>query len=246
MRTISIIIPFFNEEENVTEVLREVADTCPGAEIIAVDDGSTDETRRRIEAFPGAVLVSAGRNLGQSAALYQGLVRASRPICVMMDGDGQNDPADIPALVAALEKADVVCGYRATRRDTWQRRVASRIANRVRSSLLGDGVRDTGCSLKAMRREHLPCLVPFNGLHRFLPAFWRSAGLSLVEIPVNHRPRVRGQSKYTIGGRALRGLYDLIGVAWLLKRRVILPQTSLVDAFRAPSASQTQTQSQDE
>ncbi len=225
--TLSIIIPFYNEEDNIAAVLHEVRAACPAAEIIAVDDGSTDATAARIAATPGATLLSLGRNLGQSAALYAGLRRAHGEVCVMLDGDGQNDPADIPELVAALASADMVCGWRRDRRDTWSRRAASRFANRLRRAVLNDGIRDTGCSLKAMRREHVRFLVPFNGLHRYLPAMLKSAGLRVVEVPVNHRPRTRGVSKYTIGGRALRGLRDLFGVSWLLARHIRFTREAL-------------------
>jgi dolichol-phosphate mannosyltransferase len=220
---LSIIIPFYNEEENVEPLLREVQAACPGAEIVAVDDGSKDATLARMRAVAGVTALSLPRNLGQSAALYAGLFHATGRVCVMLDGDGQNDPADIPTLVAALDKADFACGYRRTRQDTWNRRVASRFANNIRRFFLKDQVRDTGCSLKAMRREHVGYLIPFNGLHRYIPALLLNAGLTLVEVPVNHRPRTRGVSKYTIGGRALRGLRDLFGVAWLMARQIRYP-----------------------
>ena len=223
-RTLSVVIPFFNEQDNVVPVLEETRAACPHAEIIAVDDGSSDATRDRILSIPRVILVSHPRNLGQSAALYSGLTRATGDICVMLDGDGQNDPHDIPALVRALDSADAACGYRATRRDTWQRRAASRIANRIRHAVLRDGIRDTGCSLKAIRRDHVSLLVPFDGMHRFMPALLRKAGLSLVEVRVNHRPRLRGASKYTLSGRARRGIFDLIGVAWLLSRQLRFPR----------------------
>jgi dolichol-phosphate mannosyltransferase len=220
---ISIIIPFYNEAENVRDLLTEIRTACPGAEIVAVDDGSTDATNTILRAEPGVHVVTFPVNRGQSAALYAGLRRASGRICVMLDGDGQNDPADIPALVSALKDADLACGWRRNRRDTWNRRIASRIANGIRRSFLKDGIRDTGCSLKALRREHIDFLVPFNGLHRYIPALLRNAGLRLVEVPVNHRPRLRGVSKYTIGGRALRGIRDLFGVSWLLTRQIHFP-----------------------
>jgi len=220
---LSIIVPFFNEEENVAELLREIRQACPAAEIVAVDDGSTDATLAKLRAEPGIEVVALAYNCGQSAALYAGLHHSTGELCVMLDGDGQNDPADIPALVAALASADVACGYRLHRQDTWNRRIASRLANKIRRAFLHDGIRDTGCSLKAMRREHVRFLVPFNGMHRFLPALLKNAGLSIVEVPVNHRPRLRGVSKYTIGGRALRGLRDLTGVSWLLTRQLRLP-----------------------
>lgn len=217
---LSIIIPFYNEEENVAEVLAEVRACQPEAEIIAVDDGSTDATRARIQGRPDVRCLAFPRNLGQSAAFYHGLHAARGTVCVMMDGDGQNDPADIAALTAALDRADFACGYRRTRRDSWSKRIASRIANHIRRCALGDGIRDTGCSLKAVRREHVKHLIPFNGLHRFIPALLVNAGLTLVEIPVNHRPRAHGTSKYTVAGRAWRGLRDLFGVGWFLTRQI--------------------------
>ncbi|MFZ5807404.1 MAG: glycosyltransferase family 2 protein [Verrucomicrobiota bacterium] len=216
----SIIVPFYNEEGNVVAVLDEIKNAQPDAEIIAVNDGSTDGTSEILQKQSGTRLINHPRNLGQSAALYSGLMASSGDICVMMDGDGQNDPADIGKLVEALAHADVACGYRAKRQDSWSKKIASRIANNIRSAILRDGIRDTGCTLKAMRREHVQYLVPFNGLHRFIPALLRAAGLSIIEVPVNHRPRRAGISKYTIGGRALRGIFDLIGVYWLLKRRI--------------------------
>ncbi|GAB4244861.1 MAG: glycosyltransferase family 2 protein [Candidatus Methylacidiphilales bacterium] len=223
MFKLSVIVPFFNEEENVTTVLRELREAVPEAEIIAVDDGSSDRTAELIRAESGVKGVFFSRNLGQSAALYAGLHRATGDILVMMDGDGQNDPADIPALVAAMERGDFVCGYRKRRNDSWQKRVASRIANSIRSRVLGDGCRDTGCTLKAIRREHLRYLLPFNALHRFIPSLLGSAGLSMVEVPANHRARKFGVSKYTVAGRAWRGLRDLFGVRWLLSRRILWP-----------------------
>lgn len=217
---LSIIVPFFNEEENVAEVLAEIRAAQPSAEIIAVNDGSTDATRARILECAGVRLIDFPRNLGQSAAFYAGLHAARGRLLAMMDGDGQNDPADIAALTAALDHADFACGYRVRRCDTWTKRIASRIANAVRRFVLGDGIRDTGCSLKVIRRSHVKFLFPFNGLHRFIPALLVHAGLRVVEIPVNHRPRARGVSKYTVAGRAWRGVRDLLGVRWFLSRQI--------------------------
>lgn len=222
--TLSIVIPFFNEAESAGAVLDEVRARFPEAEIVAVDDGSRDATGQIVAARPDVTLVAFPKNLGQSAAIFAGLTRARGEICVLLDGDGQNDPADIPAVLAALETADLVCGYRRQRQDNWRRRLASRIANAVRRAALGDGIRDTGCSLKAFRREHVGYLIPFNGMHRYLPALLGHAGLRIVEVPVNHRPRLRGVSKYTIGGRAWRGIRDLIGVSWLLSRQICFPR----------------------
>jgi dolichol-phosphate mannosyltransferase len=142
-------------------------------------------------------------------------------VAVLIDGDLQNDPADIPRLLAEISRgADLVCGYRARRKDTLLKRITSRVANFVRSRFTRDGVRDTGCTLKAMRRDCIGALVPFKGMHRFIPALVKGAGYRLVEIPVNHRPRRFGQSKYNLGNRALRATVDMFGVRWLLSRRL--------------------------
>ena len=221
---VSIVIPFYNEAENVESVLDETRRTNPDAEIIAVNDGSSDQTETIIREHPDVRLVSFGRRLGQSAALYAGLKSAQGEICVMMDGDGQSDPADIPLLVSALDQAELVCGFRRSRQDNWSRRISSRLANFIRRLVLHDTVRDTGCTLKAIRRADVRHLIPFNGMHRFLPVFFQKAGLKVAEVPVNHRPRKHGKSKYTNWERAWRGLYDLIGVRWLMARRIPWPK----------------------
>lgn len=221
--SLSVVIPFFNEAELVSDVLREIRSILPTAEIIAVDDGSTDGTGKIIAALNDIRLIALQKNCGQSAAMYAGLRAAKGELIAMMDGDGQNDPAEIPKLVEAMSSADVVFGVRKNRQDTKSRLIASKIANAIRRLALGDNATDTGCSLKVIRREHVALLVPFNGLHRYLPAFLQRAGLKSVEVPVNHRSRKAGVSKYTIKGRALRGIYDLIGVRWLLSRRIIWP-----------------------
>lgn len=222
----TLVIPFYNEEENVTEVLREASELYPRAEIIAVDDGSSDATWLKISELQNIRAIRLMENRGQSAALYAGLRRASHDVCVLMDGDGQNDPADIAKLLETRERtgAEVAVGRRAKRRDKWSRRVASRTANRIRRMILNDGVKDTGCSLKAFHREHVELLVPFNGLHRYLPAIFLHAGLRIEEVDVNHRPRLKGVSKYSNWDRALRGIYDLFGVRWLLSRKVVYPR----------------------
>lgn len=218
---ISIIIPFFNEEETVESVLREVIATNPGTEIIAVNDGSCDCTGEIIDAFSEVRGLRLPENRGQSAALYAGLKQATRDVCVMIDGDGQNDPADIPGLVAELTgDIGMVCGYRLKRQDKASRRWASKIANKIRVAFINDGLRDTGCSLKCFYRESVDHLVPFNGMHRYMAALMKNAGIVITEVPVNHRPRQAGCSKYTNWNRALRGIYDLFGVSWLLRRQV--------------------------
>ena len=190
-------------------------------EIIFVDDGSVDRTAERIKPAPNVRTIRFEKNAGQSAAIYAGLMAARGATAVVIDGDLQNDPADIPRLLAEVARgADLVCGYRVKRQDTLVKRLTSRIANTVRSRYTKDGVRDTGCTLKAMRRECLSALVPFKGMHRFIPALVKAAGYRLVEIPVNHRPRRFGQSKYSLGNRALRATVDMFGVRWLLSRRL--------------------------
>jgi dolichol-phosphate mannosyltransferase len=224
--TRSIIIPFYNEEACARFVLDEVRACQPNAEIIAVDDGSRDGTWTVICGTASVNGLRLTQNRGQSAAMYVGMRAASGEYIVLMDGDGQNDPADIERLIDRLQQGslDVVCGQRVKRLDTWSRRRASQVANAIRRSVLNDGISDTGCSLKVFRREHVELLVPFNGLHRYLPAIFKHANLRIAEMPVNHRARTQGVSKYTNWNRAWRGIYDLFGVRWLLNRKVVYPR----------------------
>ena len=220
---VSVIVPLFNEEENISILQSELNATLGGIdhEIIFVDDGSVDRTVERIVTAPNIRVIRFGKNAGQSAAIYAGLEAARGATAVLIDGDLQNDPADIPRLLAEIDRgADLVCGYRAQRKDKLDKRLTCRIANFVRSRFTKDGVRDTGCTLKAMRCECANVLVPFKGMHRFIPALVKAAGYRLVEIPVNHRPRRFGQSKYSLGNRALRATIDMFGVRWLLSRRL--------------------------
>ena len=219
---ISVVVPVFNEEENVLTLQREISQALSGTdhEIVFVDDGSRDDTAAKIERGPQIRVLRFEKNAGQSAATYAGLNAARGDIVILMDGDLQNDPADIPKLLAEISRgADLVCGYRASRKDTVVKRITSRVANFVRSRFTGDGVRDTGCGLKAMRRECVAAVVPFKGMHRFVPALIKGAGYRLTEVPVNHRPRQFGESKYGFGNRAVRATIDMFGVRWLLSRR---------------------------
>jgi dolichol-phosphate mannosyltransferase len=223
MSDVSVVVPLYNEEQSVTMLQRELADALTGLdyEIIFVDDGSQDETVVRITANPRTRILRFEKNAGQSAAIFAGLQAVHSEVAVLIDGDLQNDPTDIPRLLAEISRgADLVCGYRVRRKDTLLKRITSRVANFVRSRFTRDGVRDTGCTLKAMRRDCIGALVPFKGLHRFIPALIKGAGYRLVEIPVNHRPRRFGQSKYGLGNRALRATVDMFGVRWLLSRRL--------------------------
>ena len=220
---LSVVVPIFNEEKNMSILQEELRAALAGRdyEVIFVDDGSTDGTAERIESAPNVRVVRFERNTGQSAAIYAGLQAAKGAIAVLIDGDLQNDPADIPKLLAEIARgADLVCGYREKRRDTLGKRLTSRVANFVRSRFVKDYVRDTGCTLKAMRRDCIAALVPFKGMHRFIPALIRAAGYRLVEVPVHHRPRRFGKSKYGLGNRAVRATIDMFGVRWLLSRRL--------------------------
>ncbi|MEI8233472.1 MAG: glycosyltransferase family 2 protein [Verrucomicrobiota bacterium] len=220
---VSVVIPLFNEQDNMETLQCELHAALRGLdyEIVFVDDGSRDETVRRVEARPEVRLLEFEKNAGQSAAMYAGIHAARGRVIALLDGDLQNDPADIPLLLAEIERgADLVCGYRAKRRDTVVKRITSRVANAVRSRFTKDGVRDTGCTLKAMRRECREALVLFYGMHRFIPALVKGAGYRIVEIPVNHRPRTAGVSKYGLGNRAIKATVDMFGVRWLLSRQV--------------------------
>ncbi len=240
--SLSIVIPFYNEEESAAAVLREARLTNPDAEIIAVNDGSKDGTAAILAAFPDVRTITFPRNLGQSAALYAGLMHAESDFLVPMDGDGQNDPADIPRLLAETPRYDVVCGYRRERKDSWSIRAASRVANRTRQFFTHDGIRDAGCTLKVMRREHLRFIIPFGEMQCFMMAMLRHAGLNIGEIPVNHRPREFGRSKYTIPRRAWRGSWDLMGVMWLLRRHILWTQ-NLPDPHRVRTAGKIESRS---
>ena len=224
---LSVVLPVYNEEACIESVLRELHGLLAARggrfEILAVDDGSTDRTAAilaaLIPALPGLRVVTLAANSGQSAAMGAGFRRARGAVVAVMDADGQNDPADLPALVARLDACDVCCGYRAVRQDTFSKRMASRVANAVRRAVLKDGIRDTGCSLKAFKAwvvRDLP--MELAGLHRFLPALARMRGAVLEQIPVGHRPRAGGASKYTNLGRLGRTLWDLAALVWMRRR----------------------------
>lgn len=225
---ISVVVPAYNELESLGPLFAELraalAETGRTWELLVVDDGSTDGTAAALAAEaardPRVVPLVLEKNAGQSAALAAGLSRVRGDIVVTIDADLQNDPADLPRLLAALANADVVSGVRAKRNDSWVRLVSSRIANSVRRMVLGDPVTDIGCSFKAYRREVLEGLPMFVGVHRFLPALCVFRGARFAEVELHHRARQHGVSKYGVGNRLWRGLADLNGVLWLKSRMV--------------------------
>ncbi|HUF55336.1 MAG TPA: glycosyltransferase family 2 protein [Thermohalobaculum sp.] len=226
----TVIAPMLNEAGNVAALAREIGEACAplGAfEAIFVNDGSTDATARRIAeargAFPWLREVRHEKTCGQSAALRSGVLAARAPVVCTLDGDGQNPPSEIPGLLAPLLEAEnppgLVAGQRRTRRDSASRRLASAAANRIRSALLGDATRDTGCGLKAIPRDVFLALPFFDHMHRYIPALVRREGLEVRLVDVGHRPRTAGVSKYGNLHRAYVGAGDLIGVWWLMRRR---------------------------
>ena len=227
---LSVVVPVYDEEENVLPLADEVVAALAGLgfpyELIFVDDGSRDETRKRvleaIDRMPCVRLVPLARNGGQSAALLAGVRAARMSHVATLDGDLHNDPRDIPRLLDHAREHDVVIGRRAKRRDTLARRLAGRLANAVRRSVLGDGASDTGCALKVFPAEVFLALPRFDGMHRFMPALFRYQGLSVLEVDVNHRERRAGRSKYTNLARLRRTIFDLFGVWWLSKRTIAL------------------------
>ncbi len=226
--TLSVVIPAYNEAENVEACYRELIEVVDRlgrpTEVIFIDDGSTDETFAVLADLARGDsrvrVIRFRRNSGQTAALAAGFQAARGDIVVTMDADLQNDPNDIPRLLAALDACDAACGWRMHRRDPWTKKVASRVANAVRRRLTGDGIHDTGCTLKAFRREALGRLRLYRGMHRFLPALLRLEGLRVSEVPVRHRPRRAGSSKYGNWGRLWAGLADLWAVRWMARRRL--------------------------
>ena len=228
--SVSVVVPVFDEAGNVEPLAREVFAALDGRmnfELVFVDDGSTDGTRDVLERLrESSALVTVCRhtvNLGQSAAVRTGVKAARNRVIAVIDGDGQNDPRDIPRLfgrLAASPSLSLVIGERRQRKDRLLRRLSSRVANAVRSRLLGDGINDTGCGIKVFYRDQYLELPAFDHMHRFLPALVQRCGGRVHSVPVNHRPRRSGSSKYGVRNRLWAGVADMIGVMWLQRRRI--------------------------
>ncbi len=244
---LSVVIPMHNEEENVAALVREVAEACADItdkELILVDDGSKDQTaeliRQEQQQHPWIRLLQHSPAGGQSAAVHSGVQAARGEIICTLDGDLQNPPSEIPNLIAPFDAADapdnlgLVAGQRVDRQDTWAKKSGSKFANGLRAWMLDDDTRDTGCGLKAFRRDAFLELPFFNHMHRYLPALFKRQGYAVAHVDVSHRERGGGQSKYTNFQRALVGIYDLIGVAWLIRRAKTVRATEAA----APPASE--------
>jgi dolichol-phosphate mannosyltransferase len=230
--TVSIVVPVFNEEENLESLIGEIHQALSGREqfeIVYVDDGSKDQTPQLLQQlkqkFPELRSVRHKKSCGQSAAIRTGVVHAKGSIIVTLDGDGQNDPADIPALLSIYraptrdKNLRMVAGQRVKRQDTVVKKLTSKFGNAVRQFFLRDGIRDTGCSLKAFDREVFLQLPYFDHMHRYLPALIQREGFTVATVDVSHRPRTRGVSKYGFFDRLWVSLSDLFGVVWLKNRR---------------------------
>ena len=231
IRKISFVVPVFNEEENIPHLVGEIAAVAGPLghpyEILLVDDGSLDGTLPAIKAIaashPALKYISFSENRGQSAALYAGFQSASGDVIVTLDGDLQNDPSDIPAMLSLYGEYDMINGWRHDRRDTRWKKIGSWIGNTFRNRMTGETIRDTGCSLKVMRASMLKRIRMYRGLHRFLPTLMRLEGARVIEVKVNHRPRVRGTSKYSNLRRGVEGFYDVLSVRWMIRRNLTLP-----------------------
>lgn len=225
--SLSVVVPVYNEEDNLRPLAAQVrAALAPLGrewELLLVDDGSKDKSleviRELAAADPNIRYIAFAANRGQSAAFAAGFQHARFELIVTMDADLQNDPADVPAMLTLLDQGhDMVCGRRAKRRDSFMKRIASKVGNAVRTAMTGRTVSDTGCSLKIMRADMARRMPPFKGMHRFLPNLMLWQGARVAEMPVNHRPRTAGVSKYGTLDRAISGGWDLLGVQWLRAR----------------------------
>ena len=223
----SIVIPVYNEEDVVGNLLSELRNFTAtwesDYELLLVDDGSSDRTAeiigKEFANWKQGRLIQLSRNCGQAAALFHGMHRARGQVVILLDGDGQNDPQDIPKVLAPLNEVDMAIGIRVDRRDSFVRRVMSRLANAARSRILGDGVVDSGCGIKAFHRRVVAAFIPMRTLYSFIPALAISAGFTIRQVPVRHRPRTGGKSKYGVRQFLWKPLLDMAGVWWFARRR---------------------------
>jgi len=224
----SVVIPLKNEEDNIADLIQELEPIMEGLkqpwELLCIDDGSTDTTlsvlQELAEQKPYLRILVFDRNYGQSCAFDAGFRNAKGEWIITLDGDRQNDPTDIPRLIAETKSHDLICGSRINRRDPWHKKLTSRLANFIRSRLCHDHVHDTGCSLKVYRRSCFDHIKMYKGMHRFLPALFKIENLRIIEIPVNHRERVKGQTKYNLFNRSFNTIADLLAVRWMMKRHI--------------------------
>lgn len=225
---LSVVLPVYNEQDNLDKLIGQITAALDPAgysyEIVCVNDGSSDDSlavlKRLGASYPAMRIINYKHNHGLTSALDGGFRNARGSIIAMLDADLQNDPADIPAMVEKLNDYDVVCGWRMKRKDTFVKKMSSKIANRFRRLFTGDSYHDIACGLKVFRRECIENITLYDGLHRFLPILMEQEGFSVTEMVVNHRPRFKGKSKYHIGNRLFHSLYDLVAVKWMIKRRL--------------------------
>lgn len=224
----SVVIPLKNEEGNIAELISELEPVMKSLkdpwELICIDDGSTDRTLEILSSLskekPFLRVIVFDKNYGQSCAFDAGFRHARGEWVITLDGDRQNDPADIPKLLQMTQQYDLICGSRANRRDPWHKKIISKVANLIRGNFCKDGIKDTGCSLKIYRTECLKKIKMFKGMHRFLPALFVIEGFRITEIPVNHRERIQGKTKYNIFNRSFNTISDMFAVRWMRKRHV--------------------------
>jgi len=224
----SIVIPLKNEEGNIAALINEIEPVMRNLdqpwELICINDGSTDNTQvildELIKSHPFLRVIKFNGNYGQSCAFDAGFKKARGEWIITLDGDRQNDPADIPKLLNAADNFDLICGHRVNRRDPWHKKITSKLANFIRSRFCRDSVQDTGCSLKVYRTKCLAQIKMYKGMHRFLPALFKIEGFRVSEVPVNHRERIQGVTKYNFFNRSFNTIADMLAVRWMAKRHV--------------------------
>lgn len=224
----SVVVPVKNEEGNIAALVHEVEMVMNGLkapwELIFVDDGSTDSSLKILQDLKKEKkhlrIISFTKNFGQSSAFDAGFKAAQGEFVITLDGDRQNDPNDIPKLLAVMDGCDLACGWRVNRKDSFSKKFTSKLANALRSKICRDGVNDTGCSLKVYRKSSLQQIKMFHGMHRFLPALFNIEGFVVKEVPVNHRPRTQGTTKYNFFNRSFNTIADMLAVRWMRKRHL--------------------------